>query len=400
VKGIAKRLSAAQAASGMVSGIFTPFFGVWLAWRGLSAGEIAFVLSAGLILRLFAGPASGIFADARNDRRVVMLSFYWVMFAGYSLLAVLGSHWAVAAAGILATVASGVASPLLESVSVRLAEYYGYHYGRVRLWASSSFIVFNVVGGLCLWRFGAWTIAPLLGTTSALCVAASLRLPSPPSHQPQGNFAAAMRKTLNETGELLRAGPFLLFLIAAGLAQGSHAFYYGYGGLHWRALGYSGALIGILWPLGVFAEIALLMFAHRVAKVMSPARLLFWGSAGCLVRWALLAFDPPLAVVVIAQVLHGASFAVTHVGAMFFIARAVPNRLSATAQSLYFVCYSGLAQGCATYAAGLLYPSWGGRAYFLMSAMGLAAMVFSLILAQRWNGRRVVAGGEESIGTI
>jgi MFS transporter, PPP family, 3-phenylpropionic acid transporter len=118
------------------------------------------------------------------------------------------------------------------------------------------------------------------------------------------------------------------------------------------------------------------------------------------VRWTILSFDPPLWVVVAAQVLHGATFAMAHLGAMFFILRAVPPRLAATAQSLYFVCSQGLMMGIATYGAGRIYAVHGGRAYLMMSAMGLVAMGLSLVLAKRWHGGRILPGDEAHSDSI
>ena len=40
---------------------------------------------------------------------------------------------------------------------------------------------------------------------------------------------------------------FVIFLIAVGLVQASHAAYYGFATIHWRAAGLSDAVIGALW---------------------------------------------------------------------------------------------------------------------------------------------------------
>ena len=395
MKRIAIRLSTAQGSSGLVSGVFTPFFGAWLAWRGLSADQIAIILSAGLLLRALVGPASGIVADARNDRRTVMIVLYSMMLTGYVALNFVKGPVAIFLAAVPATVASGAAVPLLESVSVRLSERYGFDYGRVRLWASAAFVAANILAGFCIWEFSMGVVALWLAGGAALCVVTALQLPAPPPDHPRAELAASIRATFGETRELLRSGVFLIFLAATSFDQGSHAFYYGYGGLHWRALGYSGALIGIIWPLGVFAEIALFTFSLRVLRVMGPTRLLFFAGLGCVVRWTILAFDPPLTIVVLAQFLHGATFALAHLGAMYFILRAVPSRLAATAQSLYFVCSAGIVMGLATFASGHIYAIYGGRAYLLMAAMGAVATALALLLARRWHGGRIIHGASE-----
>lgn len=118
--------------------------------------------------------------------------------------------------------------------------------------------------------------------------------------------------------------------------------------------------------------------------------LLALGGISCVARWTLLAFDPPLPVVIVAQLLHGGTFALTHLGAMYFVLQAVPPRLAATAQSLYAVGNAGIVMGIATWASGPLYASYGGKAYLLMSAMGLISVVFTLLLARAWGGARIL----------
>ena len=385
----------------MVSGIFLPFFAASLAWRGLSPDQIGVVLSSALMLRAAAGPMSGIIADAHNDRRRVMLVLYWVMLAGYAGLIVAPTWLAVLCTAVPAYVAYGAATPLLESVCVRLSERYGFDYGRVRIWASSAFVVMNIVGGLSVRFLGLVVVAPLLSFGALMCVISTIALPSPGTPQAAGDLRAKLRATFEETRELLRSGVFLVFLAAASFEQGSHGFYYGYGGLHWLAIGYSPWLVSIIWPLGVLAEITLFSQALKVLRVFGSCRLLFLGGLVGAVRWTIMAFDPPLGLVIFAQFLHGGTFAVAHLGAVFFILKAVPPRLAATAQSLYFVCSQGILMGLSTMVSGAVYASLGGRAYLLMTASGLIGIMMALLLARRWHGERVISGShDERVDTI
>ncbi len=68
MRGIAFRLSVAQGTSGLFSGAYTPFFGAWLAWKGLGPVEIGILLSSAMLLRVVVAPVTGMIADARNDR--------------------------------------------------------------------------------------------------------------------------------------------------------------------------------------------------------------------------------------------------------------------------------------------------------------------------------------------
>src|ERR1700733_2175361 len=127
------RLALAQAASGLVGGMYTPFFGAWLGWRGLAPGEIGVLLAAGMLLRVAVSPVSGLIADARNDRRGAMLVLYTVMLCGYAALNWTRTPALIFVAAVSANIAAGAITPLLESVSVRLSEVYKFDYGHVRL---------------------------------------------------------------------------------------------------------------------------------------------------------------------------------------------------------------------------------------------------------------------------
>ena len=60
--------------------------------------------------------------------------------------------------------------------------------------------------------------------------------------------------------------------------------------------------------------------------------LLAIGGLGAILRWSAMAFDPPVALLPVLQLLHAASFGAAHLGMMGFLARAVPRELAATAQ--------------------------------------------------------------------
>lgn len=374
------RLAGAWGAWGLSGGIYTPFFGAWLAWKGMNPAQIGTLLSAGMLLRVIVPPITGILADARNDRRGVMIALIGLTFLGY-----LGLNWAMTpfqifVLAVLANVTGSAASPLFDSVSTRLAERFGFDYGHVKRWNSITFAVVNVASGFAVERWGLVVLAPWLTVSLALTLVGLWRLPATPRERVTGQFGVKLRATVAEARELIGSAAFLLFLVAASFDQASHAFYYGYGGLHWRALGYSGPFIGFIWSLGVVAEAGLFSISLQIFRAVGATRLLVLGGIGCVARWGILAFDPPLALVIFAQLLHSATYALAHLGAMYFILKAVPPRLSATAQSLYAVMSGGIVMSAATYASGPLYALYGGRTYFLMAAMGLVTIVFALWL--------------------
>ena len=87
-----------------------------------------------------------------------------------------------------------------------------------------------------------------------------------------------------------------------------------------------------------------------------------------------MGFDPPLALLVPLQVLHGLTFGATHLGAIHFMARAVPETQAGTAQALYASVVGGMGMGGAMLLAGPLYADFGGRAYWAMAVIAVVGL--------------------------
>ena len=141
-------------------------------------------------------------------------------------------------------------------------------------------------------------------------------------------------------------------------------------------------MIGLLWGLGVLAEIVLFALSGRLPKWLPPTALLAIGGFGAIVRWTAMAFDPPVALLPALQLLHAASFGATHLGMMGFLARAVPRELAATAQG-FAATWSGIVNASATFVSGFVYAATGSLAYLVMAAMALIGLISALYAGRR-----------------
>ena len=68
------------------------------------------------------------------------------------------------------------------------------------------------------------------------------------------------------------------------------------------------------------------------------------------------------------------SFALLHLACLGLIEESTPSHLRATALALYGTFGLGLSGVLATLASGALYGSFGGRAFWAMAALSLAAL--------------------------
>jgi PPP family 3-phenylpropionic acid transporter len=166
-------------------------------------------------------------------------------------------------------------------------------------------------------------------------------------------------------------------MAAGSLIQASHAVYYGFSTLDWTRHGFDGKTIGVLWALGVSAEIVLFAFSARLPPAIGPIALMLIGATGAIVRWIAAAFDPPLGLLAPLQLLHAMSFGATHLGTMQYLGRAAPPGGRATAQGDVATANSVM-MACASALSGVLYGIGGSLAYGTMALFAAAGAACAL----------------------
>lgn len=384
-----------------VYGLHVPYLAVWLASRGIDPSETGWILSLPLFVRLVATPAIAMSADAAGRHSATI---FWLSIIGLGATLVLGIAPAgpIVAVGVLVMLVSLQSTmPLIEVVALRNAGSGHANYGRQRLWGSVTFIAFTLVGGLAIAEFGGWVVQPLLVLATLLLVAAAsaLNLAEGPkvehSHltgldASNASASGLAVRSIRMAAERLHAiRPVLMRpglvggLIAAGVIQASHAVYYVFSALHWQSMGFSGLWIGLLWSLGVLAEIILFARSGDLVRSIGPSGLLLLGAAAALVRWTVMAFDPGPVMLIPLQLLHAFTFGATHLAAMLFIARVVPGDHAGTVQALYGTFATGIAMGLATLLAGYLYAEVREQSYLAMALVGVAATIYGAWIIRR-----------------
>jgi PPP family 3-phenylpropionic acid transporter len=346
-----------------------PFLPLWLAAKGLGAGAIGVALAIPMIVRVIAIPLATHGADRHEALRATIIVAAGMAALGYGLLAFAHGAAAIMAAFALASAFYTPIMPLADAYAMRGLGRLGRAYGPVRLWGSVAFIVTSFGAGALLDVIAArdliWLVVAGMAVTA---LAACALIPLAPVRQEAG------AATVWSASSLLRDRSFLVVATGASLIHASHAVYYGFSALAWRQAGLDGATIGALWALGVVAEIALFAVSGRLP--LDPTKLLLLGAAGAAIRWGVMAFDPPSALLPVLQCLHALSFGAAHLGALGFVARSAPAGLGATAQG-YFAVALGLVMAMAMGLSGFLYARWGSLAY---AAMALAAILGGLFV--------------------
>ena len=356
----------------LANGATLPYLPMWLRAQGLGGAAIGAILAAPYLARVVSGPVAAVWADGFQQRRtsLMLLAAAGALAAGWLLVGreapAIAVSWFVASTALMAML------PLMDVLTLRLSQREGFVYGRPRAGGSAAFIAANLVMGalltggspdlVLLWFMGALGLAVIL----------SRLLPPEPIHEP-GVVAEGSR--WRGLGALLKDRAFLVAIVSSGLIQGAHGFQYGFSALLWRGQGISEAVIGALWAAGVAAEILFLWFLPR--ERITPLQL------ASLVRWTLMAFAPPAAVLFPLQLLHAFTFAATFVGGLRLVQQLCRPEQATAAQTLSASLSGGLFIGLATLVSGPLFDAYEAAGYLAMSAIAAAGLLGLLLLRPR-----------------
>ncbi len=327
----------------------------------------------------------GLLADRLGDYRLVLVTIAWCALGLAVGLSFVGGYGAILVVGVAYLLANGTMLPLIETAAVAGVRTAGLDYGRMRLWGSITFIVANFAGGVMIEALGGASALWMIMFATVLTIMAAHALPVP---KVATSAPAAMLASWRTSSPalLLRSRLFVVFLVAIGCTHGAHATFYTFGALHWQAQGLSAAWVGSLWAIGVIAEVVLFAFSAPVVRRFGPAELIVAGAAASVVRWTVMAFDPPLGLLVPLQVLHALTYGAAHLGAILFITRAVPHTGMGSAQAFYAVIAAGLALGIVGLISGALYTRLGGEVYFVPAVVSLIGCAAGVALLRGWNG--------------
>jgi len=386
-RAFAARVALLFAALSVVIGTNLPYLPVWLDWAGLSTSEIAVITALPLIVRVLATPVIAFAADRAGQHGKFIVALSWAGLAALLALAQSRGFWPILAAAIVFALAWTTILPLTETVAMRGVRAAGLDYGRMRLWGSLSFMAASCVGGWVVARLGAASAIWLVVAGAAITVVATHGLAHPIGRGRPTAATAPPRQSIADLTALVRSHGFLLLLLAAGLSQASHAAFYTFGTLHWRALGLSTAWSGTLWAISILAEVGLFACSAAIVARIGPIPLIALGAGAAVVRWLVMGLDPPLLLLLPLQSLHALTFGATHIGAIHFIGRAVPDVQAGTAQALYASVTGGIATAGATLIAGPLYTAYAGRVYWAMALLAAAALLAACALLRSRRGQ-------------
>jgi len=343
-------------------GALIPFWGLYLKDRGfapLAIGELMAVLMA---TKIIAPNLWGWIADHKGARLPIIrlatlvspLVFAGVFFAE--------GFWGMVLVMALFSFFWNASLPQMEAVTFNHLGLHVHRYATIRLWGSVGFIIAVLALGAGVEHAGSGIVPKSVLLLYAGIWLSSLVVPDP--GQPVTDQAS------RSLASLLRRPEIAAFLAACFLMQASHGAFYAFYSIYLTEAGYSSSLVGGLWAWGVVAEVVVFLRMHRLLERFGARRLMLASLALAVLRWLLTGgFADSLAVQVIAQTLHAATFGIFHAAAIHLVHHYFRGRTQGRGQALYSSLSFGAGVALGSLLSGYLWSSAGAEVTFSLSAL-------------------------------
>ncbi|WP_207282612.1 MFS transporter [Pseudomonas sp. FW300-N2F2] len=360
-------------------GSTAPFLALYFDHLGFNAARIGELVAIPMLMRCVAPNIWGWLGDYTGRRLAIVRFGAICTLLTFSLIFIDKSYAWLAMVMALHAFFWHAVLPQFEVITLAHLSGQASRYSQVRLWGSIGFIITVVVLG----RLFEWLSLDIYPVALVL-IMAGIVLASfwVPNAQPLQGARVAGEGFLRQ----LRNPGVLAFYTCVGLMQVSHGPYYTFLTLHLERLGYSRGLIGLLWAVGVVAEVLIFLLMSRILARFSVRRVLLASFLLAALRWLLLGSQAEfLWVLLFAQVLHAATFGSFHAAAIHFVQRSFGPRQQGQGQALY-AALAGTGG-----ALGALYSgySWNALgASWTFSLASLAAFAAAVIIATRMQEDR------------
>lgn len=355
-------------------GVFLPYWTVYLkVIKGFEAAQIGELMAVSMLTKMVAPIIWGWLADRYNNLGVMIR-----IACALTLLSFLASYISDSYFGVMFVMScfgffwSAALSPFDALTMNHLGEH-SDRYSQIRLWGSVGFVVAVLVLPIFIEKQGLTLVLDILTLLFLVIFIAACSVPN--KTQPVQSV------NTSKIWDVMRQPAVLVLLVACALTIASHGAYYTFFTIYMHDHGYSDVFIGWMWAIGVIGEVVLFAFMHLLMKRFSAACLFVAALFITAIRWFLLgAFVDSIVILIIAQLMHAATFGLYHAAAIHLIHGYFPGRLQARGQALY----SGLSTGLGGAAGGLLSGyAWDGigneMTFYVSGLMALLAAVIAWV---------------------
>lgn len=355
-------------------GAMLPYWGLYLKYLDYDVAAIGVLMAIIMATKIISPNIWGWIADHTGKRMAIVRLGSLLAAISFSAVFWQTDYWWLVAVMVLFSFFWNAALPQFEATTFHHLREETHRYSSIRLWGSVGFIVAVWCLGYLLEGEQIRYLPLLLVILFSSIWLSSLFVPEEAAghlvldHEP-------LRKVLTR--------PHVMgLLVVCFLMQASHGPYYTFYSIYMESFDYSLSVIGSLWALGVIAEVIVFMLMHRLVPIFGLRHLLLISLLLAAIRWLMIGLFPQyIALMVIAQILHAASFGIYHAAAIHLIHKYFSGKHQGKGQALYSSLSFGAGGALGSLLSGYTYDYLGPSVMFYGAAL---TCVLGLLISWKW----------------
>ena len=355
-------------------GVLVPYWSLYLkslGFNSLTIGGLVAILPA---TKLIAPYIWGWLADhTRRSMFIIRLASILAVLS-FSLVFISQQLWWLVIAMLLFSFFWNAILPQYEAMTLNHLGDDSHRYSMIRLWGSLGFIVIVVIIGDLLESYDAEIIPLIVLVTFVIISVTSFMVPEK-LNTPHVDHSPIWH--------VIKQPKVLAFLLVCFLMLCSHGPYYTFYTIYLEEQGYSSHMIGVLWAVGVLAEVIIFLLMHRLLPMFGARKLLIVTLLLTAVRWLIIGFYvDDLSMLFLAQLIHAFSFGVFHSVGISLVHEYFTGSHQGRGQALYASTSYGAGVAVGSLISGLVWDQWGASALFVFAScctIVAAAIVWKFI---------------------
>lgn len=357
-----------------VVGALIPYWGIYLKSLGYSSQDVGIIGAIILATRIVAPNFWGWLADRTQHRlHIIRVGSLLASLIFACVMLDLRYWWLVLAISCYTFFWHAVL-PQFEVITLGYLGNNYQRYGQIRLWGSMGFMA-SVVG--LGWVFDVLPIRYLpvfILSFLILIWLSSLSLQDMAGKKIEPVRGGLLNVILQPT--------VLCFLIASFLLQFSHGPYYTFFTLYLvENYEYTRSATGLLWALGVVAEVAIFMVMYKLLQRFRLRELLLFSLLVSVLRWLLIGYcADSLWILLFAQLMHACSFGIAHSVSIELVRTYFSGGYQGQGQALYSSFSFGAGGAAGALVGGLLWD-YSASLTFLLAAISVG---IAFVLCYFW----------------
>ncbi|MDD5320019.1 MAG: MFS transporter [Methylococcales bacterium] len=358
-------------------GGFLPYWSLYLKDNGFNPIEIGEISALLVGTRIIAPNLWGWIADhtGKSLRIIRIASFFAaVLFAGFLIAhTYFWFAWITLGFGFFWS----AVLPQCEAVTLFHLKNEAHRYSRIRLWGSVGFIITVLGIGRLLDNQPIALLPVVIAVLLILSWWITLIIPEADAIS-HGPASIGLIK-------IIKKPEVLAFLAVNILLQIAHAPYYVFYSIYLKYYHYSATITGLLWALGVLAEIVLFVYMKGLLRHCTLRAILLFSLLLATGRWLIIGWCADyLGLLILAQILHAATFGGAHVAAIHLVHAYFGQQHQGKGQALYSSISYGFGGMLGSLYSGFYWELLGSTFVYSMAAVccGIA-----FVIAYVWVGR-------------